>query len=137
MTKKSTYLWGVCLILGIINHFFVYGQARIIIPLVLAPALFLYWSISLNQFSEVLRINDPFLYHAFRDSFQGHYVIFAKEVVRATCPNRFQHPHSIYKKARIKIECQNEKIINQAKIVLEFYESGILLYAIVFALSVF
>ena len=136
MTKRTAYLWGICLFLGIINHFFVSGRARFILPFVLAPALLLYWAISLNHFSEAIRAYDPYLYHVFRDRYQGHFIKFAKEIVRTTCPNRFHGPRINNVKAGIKVECRNEKILNYAKTVLEFYESGILLYAIVITLSV-
>ena len=136
MTKRTAYLWGIFLILGISNHFFVFGQARFVILFVLALTLFFYWIITVNQFTETMRVYDPNMYHVFRDKYQGHYVKFAKVIIQKTCPNRFHVSHVSRIKTDSRIECQDEKILNAAKTVLEFYESGILLIVIVMALSI-
>ena len=115
MTKSTYALWGVCLSLGLFNHFFVSGQGRLIIPFVLFPSLFLFWVISAYQFSEAIRASDPNLYHLFQFQFHGQYIKFAEEIIRE--------------------KDQNDKILICAKTLLSFYRSAPLLLIVIAILS--
>ena len=115
VTKKIIVLWGVCLSFGLFNHFFVSGQARLIIPLVMFPSLFLFWVISAYRFSEAVRASDPNLYHLFRKQYQGQLIKFAEEIIRQNY--------------------QNDIIRMYAKTLLSFYRSALLLLIVIAALA--
>lgn len=115
VTKKIIVLWGVCLSLGLFNHFFVSGQARLIIPFAMFPFLFLFWVISAYQFSEAIRVSDPDLYHLFRNQYHSQYIKFAEEIIRQ--------------------DYQNDKILMCAKTLLSFYRSALLLLIVIASLA--
>lgn len=116
MSKRIIALWGVCLGLGLANHFFISGQARLIIPFVMFPSLFSFWVISAYRFSEAIRASDPNLYHLFRDQYHGQHIKFAEEIIRQNY--------------------QNDNILVYAKTLLSFYRSALLLSIVIAALAI-